>query len=805
MLANQHINFLRKCKQNGVIPHGMQMNNTTNINRNTILLNSTMKKLRNNTLEWQYKRSRLLSTDIATNERILRLYMVKTQPQRDHELDLSWINKHDKKKNESVAKRHEKKIKELVQQQVLTERTSRSGTNIDTSNVVNKSNTALSQSQLAVLSKGLKYVPTPKSINVVNVIANTEQALRSAPHLTKQLAISEISTFIRKWKKPKRDNLTREERIALKEIKNMKTVTIVQADKGGKVVVIDADDYTRKIEEKLADTALYEAVGDPTKIIKRKISELAERLFKANRITQAQKYELSSIDYLPRIRGQPKLHKLNNPMRIVTCSRNTITSPLSRFAFSLIRQLRETIEHTVSNTNKFIDEISKVRLEKDDRLASLDIEDLYTNVPVGRAVDIAINRIGASEKFCESNLTKTDVKQILLVALNNSYFQFNGRFYRQKRGLPMGNTISPILADLYMHDYMEKNMNQVCQPNRLWRYVDDILLVSKMNEKELQDYVNRMNSIKSSIRFTFEYEKNERLSFLDTLLSRHNNEKIKIRWFRKETASDRLLNYHSAHQKSIKQNIVSNMATRIIETSKEPEDQKTDLDKLKTMMMNSGYPSYEVNKQIEDTMRRINDTNTEKKEKKDEFNHVISLPYVDGIGVLKRKLENLKIKVYFSYPDKIQSTCSNSMKPQSKSNIYQITCDCGAVYNGETKVGFQQRISQHRKAIEKDEETSLSEMVQHHHEKRYQCLFDTENAFIIDSEVNRHKRRVKEAIYSNINGSINRRDDIDKMWTPLLCETGQGIKNTIAIRQRTFQEAVSLNLQDGDSGTEEED
>jgi hypothetical protein len=47
--------------------------------------------------------------------------------------------------------------------------------------------------------------------------------------------------------------------------------------------------------------------------------------------------------------------------------------------------------------------------------------------------------------------------------------------------------------------------------------------------------------------------------FLGTLITRINKEnqmKIKIRWFRKETASDRLLNYESCHAKSIKPNIV---------------------------------------------------------------------------------------------------------------------------------------------------------------------------------------------------------------------------------------------------------
>jgi hypothetical protein len=86
-------------------------------------------------------------------------------------------------------------------------------------------------------------------------------------------------------------------------------------------------------------------------------------------------------------------------MRIITCARNTITSPISRFTFSFIKQLRETITNTVSNTSKFLEEIIKVKTNPDERLVSLDVEDLFNNIPIMRAVDIAIHRIGNSEKL----------------------------------------------------------------------------------------------------------------------------------------------------------------------------------------------------------------------------------------------------------------------------------------------------------------------------------------------------------------------------------------------------------------------
>ena len=130
------------------------------------------------------------------------------------------------------------------------------------------------------------------------------------------------------------------------------------------------EEYINKIEEKLKDKDVYEEVKDPTNIIKKKITTLTKRLFKFDRINQKMKNEFSSIDDLPRIRGQPKIHKKDHPMRIITNTKNTILSPISAYAFSFIRQLRETIEHTICNTSKFIKEISKAKIDNDDNLTS---------------------------------------------------------------------------------------------------------------------------------------------------------------------------------------------------------------------------------------------------------------------------------------------------------------------------------------------------------------------------------------------------------------------------------------------------
>ena len=64
------------------------------------------------------------------------------------------------------------------------------------------------------------------------------------------------------------NNLMREERRALFDLKNNKTIVIKGADKGSAVVSWDRDDYIQEAEKQLDDKEIYEKVNnDPQPLI----------------------------------------------------------------------------------------------------------------------------------------------------------------------------------------------------------------------------------------------------------------------------------------------------------------------------------------------------------------------------------------------------------------------------------------------------------------------------------------------------------------------------------------------------------
>ena len=103
---------------------------------------------------------------------------------------------------------------------------------------------------------------------------------------------------------------------------------------------MNKDDYIKRIEEKLNDKSIYEEVKDPTNVVKNKIAELINGLFKNSCISHHTKYELSSIDGIPHIRGQPTLHKKGQLDRLIT---NTTLCSLSKYGFMFVKELRGNI------------------------------------------------------------------------------------------------------------------------------------------------------------------------------------------------------------------------------------------------------------------------------------------------------------------------------------------------------------------------------------------------------------------------------------------------------------------------------
>ena len=160
--------------------------------------------------------------------------------------------------------------------------------------------------------------------------------------------------------------------------------------------------------------------------------------------------------------GTAKMHKLSLngkvddlPLRPIVSNINTATYNLAKFLSNLLAPLLES-EYTVKNTKNFVDNIKKENIQKDYKMVSFDVKSLFTNVPLDRTINIILKRIYDQAELL-TFLTRSELKEMLLLCTKKIHFTFNGKTYIQTDGVAMGLPLGPVLADIFMIE-LEKSL-----------------------------------------------------------------------------------------------------------------------------------------------------------------------------------------------------------------------------------------------------------------------------------------------------------------------------------------------------------
>ncbi len=112
--------------------------------------------------------------------------------------------------------------------------------------IVNLSSARLTNDQLEVLGLGLKFRRTMPKVPVLQLTAGTEMVAREM----EQTDPIEANTFriacsnTIQWAQPPSGNLDKKQRQALRKLRENQALAVLTADKGGKMVVLDLNQYT---------------------------------------------------------------------------------------------------------------------------------------------------------------------------------------------------------------------------------------------------------------------------------------------------------------------------------------------------------------------------------------------------------------------------------------------------------------------------------------------------------------------------------------------------------------------------------
>ncbi|XP_068756921.1 uncharacterized protein [Montipora capricornis] len=169
-------------------------------------------------------------------------------------------------------------------------------------------------------------------------------------------------------------------------------------------------------------------------------------------------------------------------------------------------------------------------------MCSLDVTSLFTNVPLDETIQICLDRLYALPD--PPQLPRSVLKDLLPFATKKSHFIFDGQCYDQIDGVVMGSPLGPVLANIFMFHFEEKwLMNSRFCPFLWFRDVESTFTMfdSKDNANELLSF---LNSRHDSIKFTIEFEEDNKIPFLDILFKCCPDNTFSTSVYRKKTFTD---------------------------------------------------------------------------------------------------------------------------------------------------------------------------------------------------------------------------------------------------------------------------
>ena len=340
-------------------------------------------------------------------------------------------------------------------------------------------------------------------------------------------------------------------------------------------------------------------------------------------------------------------------------------------------------------------------------MASLDVDFLFTNIPLEETIEIFTNELFKESETVEG-LSKTEFQELLSLATKDSHFIFDRTLYKQIDGVAMGFPLGPTLANAFLV-YHEKNWLEHCpveyRPLYYRRYVDDIFVLFNSAEN-LKRFYSHLNSRHLNISLTIENEKDNRMFFLDVNIIREKD-KFTTSVYRKRTFSGIYTHFDSFLPSSNKIGLLHTLLYRCFRICSDWTKFHLELVKLTDVFKNNGYPENFINncfKVFLDDKYRIQEK-VITVPKKTLF---LVLPYLGPLSLqtrtkLRKSLKGIlnccRLQIVFKSQNKLTKAFrfkDRIPKELTSGVVYKFQCGlCNESYYGECVRHLNVRIGEH--------------------------------------------------------------------------------------------------------------
>jgi hypothetical protein len=321
---------------------------------------------------------------------------------------------------------------------------------------------------------------------------------------------------------------------------------ITTVDKGNSIVILPTLQYNTKIQNFIYRNNFQTSTVNPTKTFQNQIRKTINHSTKL--IAQDSKWKLINLNpSAPTIKGLIKLHEPNQPIHPIVNWRNAPAYKLSKLFTLKIKQISPLpYSFNIKNTTELIHELENTPITFTFMFASLDITNMYSNIPTTETKQILDN-------ILTSNPIDPQVRSELLnwyeVISRQNYFLNNNKIIIKTDGIAMGAPPSSILSEVFLQHIEHTHLPHLEQKHKLvnyFHYIDDILLICDSQHTDIHAILNDFNSIHPSLQFTEEIEQNNTINYLDITIHKTSTN-VNISVYRKSTFTDTLIPYISNH------------------------------------------------------------------------------------------------------------------------------------------------------------------------------------------------------------------------------------------------------------------
>lgn len=413
-------------------------------------------------------------------------------------------------------------------------------------------------------------------------------------------------------------------------------------------------------------------------------------------------------------------------------------------------------------------------------MGSIDVESLFTNIPLDESIDIILERLFAdADQYL--GLNRQAFKILLQLAVKDCHFTFNSVIYKQIDGVAMGNPLGPIFANIFLAHY-EVAWLENCPMNiKLHfyrRYVDDTFLLFS-NKAQKSQFCNYLNKKHPNMRFTFELESDSDFSlpFLGTFVHRRGDY-YQTSTYRKPTFSGLYTHFESCVPMRYKTGLIQILLFRAFKLCSSYELLHSEFDKIRSILFSNGYAKPLIDKIIKRFLWHKFQPPT-KYPTAERLEVTVVLPFVGHYSLILRK--NLHRFISKAYPHIRLRTAFTSIErlgsrfrvkdivPKSlMSNIvYRFNCGgCNAAYVGQTRRHLGIRRQEHMgisfRTGKPVQSSNTSAINQHILDTGHQ---PTEADFkIIDTATSLQSLLIKEALHiTSCKPSLNQQVDYQSL------------------------------------------